>query len=44
MIDFFLYPLAIYGAYTMLGLPYTDTITALGRKAGAWVMSKFNKA
>jgi hypothetical protein len=34
-------PLAIYGGYTLLGLPYTDEITALGRKLGAWVISKF---
>jgi hypothetical protein len=43
MIDFILYPLALYGGYTLLGLPGTDAITALGRKAGQWIMAKFNK-
>lgn len=34
-------PLAIYGAYVLLGLPKTDAISALGRKAAAWLASKF---
>lgn len=45
MLDLIVIPLAVYGGYTLLGLPYTDQITALGRKAGAWVVAKFtNKA
>lgn len=45
VLNFITIPLALYGGYTMLGLPGTDAITALGRKAGAWVVSKFtNKA
>lgn len=35
-------PLAIYGGYVLLGLPATDSITALGRKFSAWVISKFS--
>lgn len=34
-------PLAIYGAYVLVGLPKTDTISALGRKLGTWLLSKF---
>ena len=41
MVDFILYPLAIYGGYVLLGLPKTDTIAALGRKAGQWLIAKF---
>lgn len=41
VISFLTIPLAIYGGYTLLGLPYTDEITALGRKLGAWVIAKF---
>ena len=41
MIDFILYPLAIYGAYVLLGLPKTDTISALGYKLGTWLITKF---
>lgn len=41
MIDFVLYPLAIYGGYVLLGLPKTDTISALGRKLGTWLLDKF---
>ncbi len=45
LVDFLTIPLALYGGYTLLGLPGTDAITALGRKAGAWLMAKFtNKA
>lgn len=35
------YPLAIYGAYVLIGAPPTDSIVALGRKALDWVRSKF---
>lgn len=41
MIDFFLFPLAAYGAYVLIGLPKTDTISALGRKVGEWLIAKF---
>ena len=41
MIDFILYPLAIYGAYVLIGLPKTDTISALGYKVGVWLVNKF---
>lgn len=41
MVDFILYPLAIYGAYVLIGLPKTETISALGYKVGAWLVNKF---
>lgn len=41
MVDFILYPFAIYGAYVLIGLPKTDTISALGRKLGEWLIAKF---
>ena len=36
------YPLALYGAYVLLGMPKTDVIVALGRKALDWAKSKIN--
>lgn len=35
-------PLAVYGAYVLIGLPKTDTISALGRKLGTWLLAKFS--
>lgn len=34
------YPLAIYGAYVLIGAPPTDNIVALGRKALAAIVAK----
>lgn len=34
------YPLAFYGAYVLLGMPATDSVVALGRKALAFIKSK----
>lgn len=36
------YPLAFYGAYVLLGMPKTDAVVALGRKALAFIRSKLN--
>lgn len=41
MTDMILIPLAVYGAYVLIGLPKTDTISALGYKLGVWLTSKF---
>lgn len=40
MVDFILYPFAIYGAYVLIGLPKTELVSALGAKALAWVVAK----
>ena len=43
MFDFVVvYPLAAYGAWVLLGMPATDNIVALGRKALAYVTSKLH--
>lgn len=42
MIDFIVFPLAFFGAYVLIGGPYTDNVTALGRKAYEWIKAKFN--
>lgn len=33
-------PLAVYGAWVLLGFPYTDEVTALGRKILVWARDK----
>ena len=41
MFDFVVeYPLAVYGAYVLLGMPKTDAIVALGRKILDWLRGK----
>lgn len=42
VVNFVTIPLAIYGAWALLGLPYTDQVTALGRKALTWITTKIS--